>query len=236
MVEAERDVPRDKRFWLLLETLGGAYLQGPETKWEVVGADVKDLARAGLLRREGDQSYRVTPEGRDAYAEWQLAQGAPMERVEQQARRLLDSDSFRSAYGGAYRLWAEAEELLWREDSEAELTTIGHKAREAMQAFATEVVARYEPPDIDPDPAHVNRRLGALIAAQLPALGEARGELLKALGDYSEATIDVIQRQEHGKHKRGSALTWNDGRRVVQHVAMVMFEFASTLDEVKRGD
>jgi hypothetical protein len=102
-----------------------------------------------------------------------------------------------------------------------------------MQEFATALLERYGPVDADPDPAHVNRRLGAVIAQYLRQLGEARVVLLKALGDYSEATMKIIQRQEHGGQKEGHPLTWADGRRVVFHVAAVMYEFAATVEDAK---
>ena len=62
-----------------------------------------------------------------------------------------------------------------------------------------------------------------------------RGDLLKALGGYSEALMDLIQRQEHGGQKEGHALTWQDARRVVFHTASAMYEFALTLDEADPG-
>ncbi len=105
-----------------------------------------------------------------------------------------------------------------------------------MQAFATELIDMYSPADVEPDPALVNKRLGAVIAKYLPQLGEARAHLLKALGDYSEACMDVIQRQEHGGQKEGHPLTWADGRRAVFHVASVMYESATTIEEAHASD
>jgi hypothetical protein len=81
-------------------------------------------------------------------------------------------------------------------------------------------------------PVLVKRRLGAIVAMYLPQLGEARTAMLKALGNYSEAVMDVVQRQEHAGQKEGQALTWGDGRRVVFHVASVMYEYAITFAEI----
>ena len=53
---------------------------------------------------------------------------------------------------------------------EPDLTTVGHKGREAMQEFVRALVEKYGPVDADPNPAHVNRRLGAVIAHYLPSL------------------------------------------------------------------
>jgi hypothetical protein len=233
LVESERDVPRDQREWWVASMAGGDILIGPWGQREVPLPDVYELEYAGLLRRlpNGDNNFVISPQGRSHYAERRHHDGAPAERVEVELRRFLDDRAFRAAYPAASGLWSDAEALLWPADSDRELTTIGHKAREAMQMFATEVVERYKPPQVDPDPANVKRRLGAVIAMFLLSLGEARADLLKALGYYSEATMEVIQRQEHGGQKEAQALTWEDARRVVFHVAVVMFEFAATLDD-----
>ncbi len=233
MVEAARDAPRDQREWFLMILAQADILGGPWGQREVLRTDVYELEHAGLLRRlpEGDNNYVISPQGRSHYAERRHHEGEPAERAEVQLRRFLDAQAFHAEYPASYMLWSEAEALLWSADSARELTTIGHKAREAMQTFATEVVERYGPSNVDADPAHVNRRLGAVIEMRLPALGDARAGLLKAVGDYSEATMGVIQRQAHGGQKEGHTLTWHDARRVVFHVAIVMFEFAATLDD-----
>ena len=154
---------------------------------------------------------------------------------EADARRLLESSDFRQAYSSAFARWAEAGQAL-RSSSDTELTTVGHKAREAMQTFATELLQRYDVADEDANPALIKKRLGAVIAKFLPELGEARAGLLKALGDYAEAAMDLIQRQEHGGQKESSPLTWSDGRRVVFHVGSVVHEFATTIREVAAGE
>jgi hypothetical protein len=66
-----------------------------------------------------------------------------------------------------------------------------------------------------------------VIAAAFPGLAGPRGEVLERLGDYSEATVKLVQRQEHAAQKEGEPLTWADARRVVLHVAFVMFEFTA---------
>lgn len=235
LVESARDVPREEQEWILLSFQGGSLVQGPSGRGNIVAADLEALAHAGAVRARGRKGniYVLTPEGRAHYATMKQRQGEPMARQEDETRRLLDSEAFRSAYPDAHARWTEAEALLWSAQSEREFTTVGHKCREAMQEFATELVARYQPSEVDPDPAKVDRRLGAVIAMFLPSLGESRAALLMALGDYSEATTRMIQRQVHGGQKEGHALTWNDARRVVFHVASVMYELAVTLDEAE---
>src|SRR4051794_20971017 len=92
---------------------------------------------------------------------------------------------FREAFPNSFARWREAETLLQSAHSERELTTIGHKAREALQEFAPELGARHEPLAVNGNPALVKRRLGAVIAKLRPQLGEARAALLEALGDYA---------------------------------------------------
>ncbi len=55
-------------------------------------------------------------------------QREPIARIEGEVRRLLDCGGFRIAYPDAYRLWAEAEALLWDDASEQNLSTMQHIA------------------------------------------------------------------------------------------------------------
>jgi hypothetical protein len=156
----------------------------------------------------------------------------PFERTQTETRRLLASDQFRAAYPGAFEPWADAEGLLWADDAGAELTTIGHKIREAMQAFATAMVAEHQPPGVDPDPAHARARLGAVIAAERGRLGDARRTALEALGDLWEANDGLVQRQEHGAQKKGEPVTWTDARRLVWLTMFLMVEFVNTFEDL----
>jgi hypothetical protein len=237
LIEAARLAPRAEQQWHLFRAFGDTELQGPGDIGAVLEDDVRVLAEAGYLRVTNRWTagfeFRIAPAGHEYYAEMRQRIAEPMARQESEVRRLLETEAFGTLYPNAYTRWAEAEALLWSAESEREFTTIGHKTREAMQEFATEIVRTYNPPDVDSNPALVNRRLGAVIAMFLPTLGEARAELLKALGDYSEANWSVIQRQEHGGQKEGHALTWQDARRVVFHTAFVMYEFAVSLEEAR---
>jgi hypothetical protein len=92
-------------------------------------------------------------------------------------------------------------------------------------------VQRYEPPGVNPSPSAVTARLRAVIDLHWPRLGDRRSDMLDALVSCSSATVDVIQRQEHGEQKGNEPLTWLDGRRVVLHTAVHMVEIAATLEE-----
>lgn len=236
MVEGAREVPRPEREWLLVSFNQGAFLQGPGIgREDVAEGDVQMLERAGLIyavrysQQQGNPTYALTPEGLEYYAE--TRESEPAARQESELRRFLDFKTFSTDYPKAYTKWSEADALLWRADSGGEFTTVGHKVREALQEFATETVERYDPPDVETKPALVNKRLGAVIAKLLPGMDDKRAALLKALGDYSEATWGVAQRQEHGAQKEGEQLTWLDARRVVFHAGSVMYEFAESFRE-----
>lgn len=156
----------------------------------------------------------------------------PMERIYTEVRRFFGSDQFASAYPDVFQLWASAERLLFSDDVESELTAIGHKVREAAQAFATATLARYggdAPPD---DVKAVKRRLGAVIARHRLRFGEKRRKVLEALGDLWEASVDLIERQEHAAQKEGEPVTWHDARRVVSLTMYLIVEFSTILDEL----
>lgn len=237
MVEAARDTPRNEQTWRLVRAWQGSFLTGPGGKREVLATDVQALAKAKLIQMVGGAhegsvtDYILTSRANARYASIKRQQGAPTARTEDEIRRFLDADSFRQDYPNSYAKLAEAQTLLWSANSDRELTTIGHKCREAMQEFATEAVALYAPQGVDPNPARINRRVGAVIHKLLPSLGRARAALLTALGDYSEATVDLIQRQEHGGQKEGQPLVWTDARRTVFSTTHVLFELASTFAE-----
>lgn len=236
MVEGARDLPRSEREWLLMKYGGGAFLEGPGIgREDIAEGDVLMLEREGLIyaiaysSRDANPTFVLTPEGLEYYAKTQQAE--PAARQESELRQFLDSDTFIAEYAKAYAKWAEADALLWRADSEREFTTVGHKVREALQEFATEAVERYEPAEVEANKALVSKRLGAVIAELVPVVGEKRAVLLRALGDYSEATLGIVQRQEHGAQREGGDLRWHDARRVVFHAASVMYEFAESFRE-----
>jgi hypothetical protein len=158
------------------------------------------------------------------------AEADPVERVVSAARMALSSRGFAATYPAAFEPWADAEKLLWADDVESQLTTIGHKTREATQAFASALVEAHKPTAVDPNPINVEKRLGAVIAMHRPTLPESHRKTLEALGDLWEATNALIQRQEHGAQKEGEPITWDDARRVVYLTMFLMIEFVSIFE------
>jgi hypothetical protein len=85
----------------------------------------------------------ITQAGYDYYSQMRTREGEPAARVENEVRKLLDDEGFRNDFPEACARWAEAERLLWGDDSDRNLSTIGHKAREAVHEFAPALVERF---------------------------------------------------------------------------------------------
>ena len=236
LVEAWRSVPRAQRdTFMFIRAAGSDLIQGNGFSGEVLATDVDELVNAGLLtvsnyhRRGSGFNFYISADAVQYYEYLRRQAGSAVEQVEAVMREYLDSDRFRSGYPAAYARWREAVELLWGADSERELSTIGHKCREAIQEFATALVDRHQPPSVNPDKAKTRDRISAVVNLRRAELGEARSALLDAMFDYWRAAGDLVQRQEHAGQREGQPLGWEDGRRVVFQTAVVMFELDRTL-------
>lgn len=175
-------------------------------------------------RQRGARLFDVSPRGFQVYEELRRHADTPLRQVEGDLTYYLASATFQQSYPEAYRKWAEAARKLWASDSEQQLTTIGHLCREAMQAFATALVDRYQPPGVDERKAHDISRVRAVLDQHASQIGTAATPFLDALLAYWKAVSGLAQRQEHGAQKEGRQLVWEDGRRVVFQTAIVMFE------------
>jgi hypothetical protein len=236
LVEATRRVPREDRYFVTIRSFGaadeieGAGLDGPIS---APSSDVDVLVAAGLLHVTGRQAasthFVVSPSGFEFYEALKQRTTERSEQLEEDVQAYLDGPRFKGSYPTTYRLWSEAAELVWRADSANDLTTIGHKAREAMQAFATELVERHQPAVVNPDPTKTLDRISAVITMHRPQLGTARADFLDALFGYWRALNSIVQRQEHGAQKEGGPLDWEDGRRLVFHTSVVMTEIDRSL-------
>lgn len=187
------------------------------------------LIKATLMAASGPQAFRLlqlTRLGREAAR----VEVDPFENVAIEAGRMLRSDGFARAFPGAFQPWADAEQLLWQPDAEAQLTTIGHKVREATQNFAAAMVTNYGVDGEQHEPREVERRLGGVIASHREELGEDRRKLLESLGTLWRSANKLIQRQEHGAQKEGESVTWDDARRIVFLTMFLMIEFVSIFE------
>jgi hypothetical protein len=185
------------------------------------------------LSEEGFLTAYITGGGRPVQVELtgpgrQVAREAGgFERGYAAAHRMIASDSFAAAFPKAFGPWADAERLLWGEDAEAQLSTVGHKVREAAQAFATAAIDRYGADEPPSDVKLVKKRLGAVIAHNRSSMSDAKRKVLEDLGDLWESVVDLIERQEHSAQKEGEPVTFEDGRRVVMLTMFLMIEFVS---------
>jgi hypothetical protein len=235
LIEAADKVDRAERRFYMSRVDGGDFVIGPGGQRRVLGDDINDLIDAGLLRRRGswtsgDVEFTIAPEGL-AYAE-EIGRLDPVQRTEQSVTSYLDGEAFKAKYPGATQRWQESANLLWGESAADELTTIGHKTREAVQEFATALVERAGIDGTVPkDPAKTVARLRGVLEANRERLGEARHHFLDALLAYWGEVNDLLQRQEHGGQKEGEPLSWEDGRRAVFQTAIVMFEIDRTIPD-----
>ena len=242
LVEAARKVPRFRQQFLLssFDAMGPIgsddYIEGAglSERLQVLASDVQWLDDQGFLIAQWDtnKTARFTlDEAAFRYYENFLTKHSeePAAAIEEEVRSYLDRPEFRQRFALAYERLTAAQQMLWQANPQDDLTTIGHKLREAMQQFATSMVEIHRPPGADSDPAKTKSRLRAVIETNRDRLGERRSELLDALLNYQSAVNDLVQRQEHGDQKPNDPLTWEDARAAVFQTAMLMFEFDRVL-------
>jgi len=137
LVDASR---KSKEPFLMLRTFGGSRLQHDgfaEGSRDFDFGDAVVLSDCGLLTatsygNNGTFHFVVSPVGLQAYEEWHQQQGDAADTVEDEIRRLVDSEGFKSRHPKAHECWQEAAKLLWTKDTTARVTDIGHHCREAI--------------------------------------------------------------------------------------------------------
>jgi hypothetical protein len=232
-VAAAAAVPREQQeFFYDNEIVGGA---GLGRNIRVLRPDMTVLDDAGFIDRyhfntRGTYDFVVTAAGRQHVDEMEK-RGDPAARLEDEMVAYLKSDTFSSVHPEAHRLWSEAETLLRADNSQQELTTVGHKVREAIQTFTTDLVDLHRPEGVDPNPGHTVSRVEAVINQHEHALGEKVTATLSALVHFWGTVSDLAQRQEHGHQKGNEPLTHEDGRRLVFLSAAAMHEIHWALAE-----
>jgi BMFP domain-containing protein YqiC len=240
LVEAARKIPREKRQPFLAIQFTGfnqarVFHPGSANGMEAYMGDIDLLADARLIRFssvrcEGPKrEFDVTPLGFEYYRRIIEQTTDPISRVEASIRAYLDADGFKLRHPEAYNKWTEAESIVWSDNSEQQLTVIGHLCREALQEFTNKLVERIRPSEVDENRAHIENRIRAVLANQGNQLGTTERPFLDALVRYWRTVSDIVQRQEHGSQREVSLLTGEDGRRVVFQTAVVMFEIDRAL-------
>jgi hypothetical protein len=241
MVEAQRNLPRERRTKFLLVKVMGTrdplIHPGFPRDIGVYEGDLEVLESYGLLYRtygsKGGLQFDITPEGYRTYEQLKKGEGLPAERIGIETRAYLEGSEFRSRYSVAYDKWAEAEGMLWSAEAKDQLTLIGHLIREAMQAFASSLVEMYRPPDVTADKSRDINRLRGVVAHVGPKLSESVRLWLDSLANAWASASALAQRQEHGGQKEGRTLVWEDARRAVFAAAFAMFEIDRTLSAMK---
>lgn len=223
----------------LMSTLQGKFIKHPglpEPLRDFSHASLNELQAQRLIRlthKSGSISrFELTNTGWDY---WEALQGAGVQRVEDEVRRLLDGAPTDGPYAAAFGKWAVAERLLWdHRESPERLTEVGHVSREVMQAFADAFCADLgEPSDLDP--AKTVARIRAGVDALRPGLSERYAAFLDALLAYWGTVSDLVQRLEHGAGKEEEPIDWEDARLVVTQTVIVMSELVRAPSRVRRG-
>jgi hypothetical protein len=238
LVEAERNVPRDQREqFIYFPSMGDPSLAHPGLPGREVSVylgDLDVLSNAGLLNetrtRSGTRHFDIAPAGFAMYEEIKRRSGAPLEQFEEDMTHYLEADIFQKRYPRAYRKWAEATEKLSSSDSEEQFNTVGYLCREAIQEFATALVERHKPSEVDKDKAHDINRIQAVLDKNAARLGTRVSDFLEALLSYWRTVSRLVQRQVHGSQKEDRPLVLEDGRRVVFQTAVVMYEVDRALE------
>jgi hypothetical protein len=245
IVEADRNVPPARRqpffFNHVADNDPRAHVDHPGLATGTCRAylsDLEELRDAGLIalhyrgsRYSGD--FDVRSPAITYYEQMKGRKGQPLKRLTDAVQHYLSAETFRRKYPTAYSKWLEAEARLWASDGALQLTIIGHLCREAMQAFASDLIEQYHPVSPTPDPTKTVARLQAVLNILSPQLGTTEEPFLDALIAYWGTVSDLVQRQEHGAQKEGQPLVWEDARRVVFQTAVVMFEVDSALSRSK---
>lgn len=236
-VEASRNLPIDQRmeFYVSKSIRDCSVIHRalPNGEVNAYDGDLQALIRQQLLvgRDQSSAGYMfdVGPLGYRYYEFLKAGSDESLGGIEFSITNHLQGFTFRKKYPEAFRLWMQAEELLWGPDVMSKLTTIGHLCREALQQFASTLVEKYQPNEVDGDIAHTKNRIRAVINSQRHQLGSSKFKMLDVLLDYWDAVNELVQRQEHGAQKEGQSLLWEDARRVVFQCSIIMFELDKTL-------
>lgn len=230
MVEAERRVPKEaRRKFMHVKSMAGESLHHdgfPDGEISVYEGDILELRSKGFLNvtygGRGTPNYMLTAEAFEYYEHLKVEEGQPIESLEKDVHRFLEVGRLATAYPDAHGKWSAATEMLWSPEAEEQLTKIGHDCREAMQAFATTLVERYEPEDVDEDPAHtINRVRAVLLNLQSEGVvGRTKRRYMEGLLEYWMRLNSLVQRQEHDK----DTVEWEDARAVVFGTGYAMYE------------
>ncbi|HEX8074771.1 MAG TPA: hypothetical protein VF545_07300 [Thermoleophilaceae bacterium] len=232
LVERAQTVPRSEQQFFVFEVdqLPGSIVSGGgiEGQYQVADQDLRELRNYGLIQVDGNMrgsyDFFITQHG-FAYAGDLRQRGEPLVRIEESVQGYLESSEFKARHSEAYAKWERAAALLAADPVE-NATRIGHDCREALQHFASSLVAQH---GLALPGKGTFDSIGAVIEHSKSALGKRTHDLLAALLGLWKAATRVAQRQEHGSQREGAPLGPEDGRRCVWYTGLVMYELDRSL-------
>jgi hypothetical protein len=232
MVELTLELPRESRApFVLSRTLPSSFLGHPrlytsDSRIPANGNDLSTLAEHGLLRESfgsnGNRLFEVTNVG--FRYQQAMAAAAPERGVEALMATFLDGQAFAARYPVSYARWKKVTAELWADRADSAVSLIGHQCRELLQAFATELIATYQPANPPADVTKTVDRLRSVVEGQGGRLGKTDSQFLLALVGYWGAVSDLAQKAEHSGVRESEPLRWEDGRRLVFQTGILMFE------------
>jgi hypothetical protein len=93
-----------------------------------------------------------------------------------------------------------------------------------MQEFASSLLRHEGIALPDHEVAKTVSRIRQFLASRERQMGDGVSAFFDALLVLWGTVSDLAQRQEHGAQKEGTPLGWDDGRLLVFHVMLVMYE------------
>ncbi len=219
-------VPRPERQFFVSKAFGmsgvGVLGGGLPEEIAVAEQDLKELDHAGMIDRSnfnvrGTYEFFITSAG---YKHAQQVKGRvdPVAEAGQTALEYVDSSEFADRHPDAHQKFRVAARYA-SEDPVGHATRIGHDCREALQAFAADLVRER---DLKPEKSGTFAAIEAAVEHSKNDLGARKSELLQALAQLWQAASGLAQRQEHGASK-SEPLDAEDARRVVWYTGLVMY-------------
>ena len=182
-----------------------------------------------VIHHAGFSSLHSAPLAFDHYEQTKARGGEPVLRVDQEVCRYLDAQVFRQQCTAAYDKWVDANRQLWSARVERDLAGVGHLCRQAMQSFATCMVERFEPLNVDTNQQHDVEPSPCRTAASFRAAW-VHGE---AVSRRAGGVLGHRQRPRATpgawRNREAEPLAHEDARRLVFQTAVVMFEVLRSL-------
>lgn len=194
------------------------------------GGALQDLTTWGLLHLafggRGTPNYRVSAEGLRFYR-WLLDEaGSPVDQLEQDVRRTIDSASFSEAHpGGAHHL-REAFALLWEGRTDDQVVSeIGDHLRKSLMDVASDVVGAAG------EQERPVQRLGIYIDSR--GLSAREAEVARQLVEFVRVVLRLDHRLNHIRDEADQGepeTSWDEIRRAAFTTAFA----CSELDRLSR--